>query len=92
MPMPASSTPSASSPSPVYTHLTRLLTEKFEVAPGDVRPDATLEDLDLDSLASVELFLALSEHYSIVLDDGEAVPELTVAQTAELVEKVLADE
>ncbi len=47
--------------SPVQTAVTAVLTEKFEVSPEHIRPEATLESLDLDSLALAELALALQE-------------------------------
>ena len=69
----------------VYDHLVHLLETKFDVT--EVTPEATYTDLGLDSLAVVELFVTLSDHWSIALDDTEADPELTVAATAELVER-----
>ena len=69
----------------VYDHLVHLLETKFDVT--GVTSDATYTDLGLDSLAVVELFVSLSEHWSVTLDDTDADPELTVAATAELVEQ-----
>lgn len=77
--------------SPVHAHLAQVLVEKFEVDPGEVRPEATLQDLGLDSISVVELFLTLSDHWHIVLDDSDAVPGLTVAATAALVERARAE-
>ncbi|WP_416970206.1 beta-ketoacyl-ACP synthase 3 [Streptomyces sp. 4F14] len=71
--------------SPVYDHLVDLLATKFDVSAPT--PDATFTDLDLDSLAVVELFVSLSDHWRITLPDTEADPGLTVAATAALVEK-----
>ncbi|MFM9445145.1 beta-ketoacyl-ACP synthase 3 [Streptomyces acidiscabies] len=71
--------------SAVYDHLVHLLKTKFDV--NSPAPDATFTDLDLDSLAVVELFLTLAEHWEITLPDTEADPGLTVAATAALVEK-----
>ncbi|MFM9611489.1 beta-ketoacyl-ACP synthase 3 [Streptomyces niveiscabiei] len=71
--------------SPVYDHLVHLLATKFEA--DSPAPDATFTDLGLDSLAVVELFVTLSDHWSIALPDTEADPGLTVAATAALVEK-----
>ncbi|MET8980897.1 beta-ketoacyl-ACP synthase 3 [Streptomyces sp. NPDC004539] len=69
----------------VYDHLVHLLETKFDVS--EPTPDATYTSLGLDSLAVVELFVTLSDHWSITLDDTEADPELTVGATADLVER-----
>ncbi|QNP71510.1 beta-ketoacyl-ACP synthase 3 [Streptomyces roseirectus] len=71
--------------SPVYEHVAHVLTTKFDVL--TVEPDATFDDLGMDSLAVVELFVTLSEHWGIVLDDAEADPELTVQALVGLVER-----
>lgn len=73
----------------VLTHLTTLLSTKFDV-PGDrITPAASLAELDLDSLAAVELYVTLQEHWDVPLDDGEATPDRTVGQIAETVTALL---
>ncbi|MER5642132.1 phosphopantetheine-binding protein [Kitasatospora sp. NPDC002227] len=71
----------------VRRHLSTVLTEKFEVPEAELRPEATLADLDLDSLARVELFLTLQEHWGVPLADEDSAAELTLRQ---LVGTVLA--
>ncbi|NEB76219.1 hypothetical protein G3I40_13450 [Streptomyces sp. SID14478] len=65
--------------SPVTSALTTVLTEKFEVDPAAVHPDATLESLDLDSLALAELALALQEELGVKVEESEATKHTTVA-------------
>ncbi|MFJ9519938.1 acyl carrier protein [Kitasatospora sp. NPDC101801] len=67
----------------VYEHLTLLLTEKFEVPAPEIRPDATLTDLDLDSLAVAELFLTLQEHWSVPLEDDSTAAALTLTEVTD---------
>ncbi|MBT2377339.1 acyl carrier protein [Streptomyces sp. CB00316] len=76
----------------VYTHLVNLLGDKFEVAPDQIRPDATLGDLDLDSLAVVELHVTLQEEWGVPLDDSAATGELTVEEVARSVAALLEAE
>ncbi|GAA2471407.1 acyl carrier protein [Streptomyces mauvecolor] len=76
---------------PVYQHLVTTLTTKFEVPPDRVSPQATLGDLELDSLALVELYVTLQDHWKIPLDDSTAKPELTLHQVTQAV-KNLQDE
>jgi acyl carrier protein len=64
----------------VQQHLVGLLTEKFDVPAADVLPEATLEALELDSLARAELFVTLQEHWGISLEEDDSSAELTVAE------------
>jgi acyl carrier protein len=54
-----------------------------------LRPDASLRDLGLDSLQSVELLFDLEDEYDITLADEALVPE-TFATPKSLYEAVLA--
>jgi acyl carrier protein len=66
----------------VYDHLVTILSDKFEVDAERIGPHATLDDLELDSLAVVELYVTLQEEWQIPLDDSTASADLTVAQVA----------
>ncbi|WP_405949388.1 phosphopantetheine-binding protein [Streptomyces prunicolor] len=64
--------------SPAQTALTAVLTEKFEVSAERIRPEATLESLDLDSLALAELALALQEQLGVPVAEEETAKHSTV--------------
>ena len=64
--------------------LMTLLTTKVGVLPDDLRPDATYDELDLDSLVLIEFALIIKKQFGVVLRDGELTPGITVAETAEL--------
>ncbi|WP_327350821.1 phosphopantetheine-binding protein [Streptomyces sp. NBC_01304] len=65
-----------------------VLTGKFEVAQDHIRPEATLESLDLDSLALAELALALQEELGVEVHEHEATKSTTVGElTATLAAK-----
>ncbi|MEW1828395.1 phosphopantetheine-binding protein [Streptomyces sp. NPDC088196] len=66
--------------SPAHTAVTAVLTEKFEVSADSIRPEATLESLDLDSLALAELALALQEQLGVPVAEEEAAKNRTVGQ------------
>lgn len=70
--------------------ITGFLTNTFSVPEEGLRPETTFSSLDLDSIAQVELFVTLSDHYGIRLDDSCVSSELTLGQTAELVQAGLA--
>ncbi|MET7567517.1 phosphopantetheine-binding protein [Streptomyces sp. NPDC005492] len=66
--------------SPVQTAVATVLTGKFEVSPDNIRPEATLESLDLDSLALAELALALQEALGVPVAEEEAAKGSTVGE------------
>ncbi|MEV0372908.1 acyl carrier protein [Streptomyces sp. NPDC050636] len=73
----------------VYDHVVTVLTDKFDVDAGAIRPEATLAGLDLDSLAVVELFVTLQEHFNAPLEEDDSAAELTLRQFAQVVEAQL---
>ncbi|MER7985305.1 acyl carrier protein [Streptomyces noursei] len=77
---------------PVYDHLVTVLADKFEVDAEEIRPDSTLGALELDSLAVVELYVTLQEHWGVPLDEDGATAELTLEQVAQAVSAQLTVE
>lgn len=66
-----------------------ILTESTGAAPEDIVPEASLaEDLDIDSLAAVELALALEDAFGIEIPDEELTALNTVQDVLDLVEKL----
>jgi acyl carrier protein len=59
-----------------FEQLKEILVDKFKVSPEQVTPDATWEDLELDSLAMVELSLILESDFGLNIGDKE-LQELT---------------
>ena len=76
--------------SETYRRLADLLVAKFDVPADQVQPEASLADLDLDSLAVVELFVVAQEQWGITLDESEAVGALTVGRVAALIDERLS--
>ncbi|MGI5337576.1 acyl carrier protein [Streptomyces sp. CA-181903] len=65
-----------------YEAVRSLLTDAFRIPEDVIRPEATLEQLELDSLALVELSLIIHERFGVNLG-GERVPaDTTVAEMA----------
>ncbi|MBF6048376.1 acyl carrier protein [Streptomyces sp. NRRL B-1677] len=69
----------------ILEHITTVLTEKFEVPADRITPRTMLKDLDLDSLALVELQVTLQEDCNIPLDESTVTPELTLGELAGVV-------
>ncbi|MEV4441591.1 acyl carrier protein [Streptomyces sp. NPDC049577] len=66
--------------------LTDVLTSTFRVPAQEVSPEATLDDLGLDSLAAVELFMTLQDTYGVTLDDTHATPDMSLKDIARLLQ------
>ncbi|MDT8913699.1 acyl carrier protein [Amycolatopsis sp. PS_44_ISF1] len=65
--------------------ITSYLADTFGVERKTLNPDRTFASLDLDSIAQVELFVTLAEHYGVHMDDARAHGGLTLAETAHMV-------
>ncbi len=64
--------------------LVTLLTTKVGVTEGDVHPEVTFDELEIDSLVLIEFSLILKKELGVHLQDGELKPYFTVQQVAEL--------
>ncbi|MET7357982.1 acyl carrier protein [Streptomyces sp. NPDC005562] len=67
-------------------YITSYLAKTFGLPTETLTAEATFAGLNLDSIAQVELFVTLSDHYGIQLDDSLASERLTLGATAELVD------
>ncbi|GAB2819356.1 acyl carrier protein [Streptomyces daliensis] len=69
-----------------YDRLTGLLATGFGIEAGEVTPESTFEDLELDSLALVELALATQEKFGVSLSEDDLRTQSTLAEAAEVVD------
>ncbi|MFI6845808.1 phosphopantetheine-binding protein [Kitasatospora sp. NBC_00085] len=74
--------------SAVYETLRDCLVEEFDVPAELVRPDATLAELQLDSLALVELSLVVEERIGVTVTDIR--PDATLGGPAAFADADLA--
>jgi acyl carrier protein len=72
--------------SALYDKVKALLVDKFGVEEADITPEATFEELDLDSLDLVEFALAAEEELGVRISDEEAEDLRTLADTVSLLE------
>lgn len=61
--------------------------ETLKVEPEQITPDATKDDLDLDSLAFVELSMVLGKEHGLHISDDELFDMETVGDIAALMEE-----
>jgi acyl carrier protein len=69
-----------------YEQLVELLA-KLHHAPADrIRPEATLGELDVDSLTTVEISLRIERDLGVVVGDDELDPGLTLGDIVGLID------
>ena len=71
----------------VYDKVKELLVDKFGVEEDEISPEATFEDLDLDSLDLVEFALAAEDELGVRISDEEAEQLDTLDDTVKLLEE-----
>ena len=65
-----------------FERVKKIVTEQLEVDPNDVKPEANFaNDLNADSLDTVELVMALEEEFDIEIPD-EAAEQIATVQAA----------
>lgn len=69
----------------MYDELKSILINDIGLAEGDIRPDATLAEAGMDSLAMVELSLVLEKRHAVAISDDELVETATVVEISNLV-------
>lgn len=71
--------------STILQQLTTLLVKRFGVTDSEVNADSTFAELDLDSLALVEITLAAEKEFYVSIREDEVSPEDTVRKMVELI-------
>ncbi|WP_320783526.1 acyl carrier protein [Streptomyces sp. CRN 30] len=80
-------------PQPLAERIPVLLHEHFEVSKDLVRPEATFEELNMDSLAMAELLAIIEDEERVSLP--ETIPGIgprsTLADTEQTITRILAE-
>ena len=71
----------------MFEKVKSILVTRFDMPAEQVGPEATLEDLGLDSLATVEFALALEKELSVEISDDEVADLERIDKIADLVER-----
>ena len=76
-----------------FDDIKRILVERVGLNEDDVvdDPDATFESMGLDSLAFVEIQLAMQQEYGFTIPDEDAETITTVGQAIDYVNRRLAE-
>lgn len=70
---------------PTFARFARLLTERFGVPEGEIVAEATFADLELDSIALVELVMAVEDEFGVRLPEDELTDTDDLARAVELI-------
>lgn len=68
----------------IEERIAKILIDNFKVEYEFIGPDTTFNEVGFDSLVIVELALVLSEEFGVVIEDGEFVDAMTLAEAGEL--------
>ncbi|MFI8347497.1 acyl carrier protein [Streptomyces sp. NPDC085596] len=71
----------------MFEQLKEILVNKLKVTPEQITLDATREDIELDSLAVVELSLVLETELGVSVSDDELLEAETVGDMLALIEQ-----
>jgi len=69
----------------------RMMVDQFDLKLEDLKPDAQLESLGLDSLSVIEFMFNLEDELKIKLPD-ERVEIKTIQDVADIVDKIVAEQ
>ncbi|MGW0872897.1 acyl carrier protein [Streptomyces sp. NPDC002740] len=72
--------------STTYEQLVDLLTRLHDAPADRIRPGATLGELDVDSLTTVEISIRIERDLGVTVGEDELGPELTLGDLAGLVD------
>jgi acyl carrier protein len=69
-----------------YEQVVGILTELHDAPADRIRPEATLGELDVDSLTTVEIGIRIERDLGVTVGDDELQPDLTLGEIARLVD------
>lgn len=73
--------------SSMFEALREVLVGKLKIPADVVTPEATVESIDLDSLAAVELAMMLDKEFSLAITEDELLSAETVGDIVRLMDE-----
>jgi acyl carrier protein len=71
----------------VFDTLKEILVSKLKVNPDLINPEATRDDINMDSIAIVELSLILAQDLNIEINDDDLFKTSTLGDIVQLMEE-----
>jgi len=75
----------------VFGRVRKVIVDQLKVSEDEVTPQATFADLNADSLAIVEMVMALEEEFSVEIPDEDAEKLKTVGDAVAYLESRTAE-
>jgi acyl carrier protein len=69
----------------VLERLAAVLIDRFGLSADELHPGVTFAELDLDSLALVELAMVVEKEFGVPIADDELSPDATMTMAVELI-------
>jgi acyl carrier protein len=73
--------------SSVYESVAEVISTRFGIDVGRVRPESSFDDLDLDSLSQIELATALKKRLGVEIADDEMAEMALVSDVVAVLEQ-----
>ena len=73
----------------VFQKVSEIIASKKGVSAASITMESSFEELDMDSLDSVELISDLEEHYNVSIPNQELLAIKTVREAVESLEKLV---
>lgn len=73
----------------IFQKVSEIIANKKGVQPSTITMENTFEELDMDSLDSVELISDLEDHYNVSIPNQELLAIKTVKEAVESLEKLV---
>ena len=77
--------------SALYESVTDIFADRFGIDRATVTPDASFDDIGLDSLSQIELATAIKKKYAVEISDDEMAEMSIVSEIVEKLEELLAE-
>lgn len=73
----------------IFQKVNEIITAKKGFAPNTITLDSSFEELDMDSLDSVELISELEDHYNVSIPNQELLAIKTVREAVDSLQKLV---
>lgn len=73
----------------IFQKVSEIITAKKGFAPNTITLDSSFEELDMDSLDSVELISELEDHYNVSIPNQELLAIKTVREAVDSLQKLV---
>jgi len=77
--------------SALYESVVDVFSGRFGIDRDKVQPDASFDDIDLDSLSQIELATALKKKFAVEITDDEMAEMSVVSEVVAKLEEKLAE-